>query len=594
MLARILPVADSASTRRYAVKVLRRHPRLVVSTIALYALAATTGLAGPRLLGDVVQAVVDGTTRGYINAIAVALLGFVVLQSLLTRGATIQGGKLNQAILAEMREEFVDRVLALPLSTAEDAGSGDLVSRASRDVESLGQSAQYAMPSILAGTLTALLTVVGMVLVSPALAAIMLIAVPPLVFFTRWYLRRSAAAYRAYAVAAAEITEELSASQAGAATVEALGLGDRRIRAGDESVATTYEAELGTLRLRTVFLPATEFGYRLPMIAALLLGGWFYDRHWASLGAVTAIVLYTQQVTQPIQSAREWLQTVQGSLASLARLVGAAQVPADRRVGDQEVTEPRSLIAEKATFAYGDGPEVLHGVDLTVRQGERLAIVGASGAGKSTLGRLMAGINGPRSGSVRLGGAPLVELPLDRLRGEVALVSHEQYVFAGTLRENLELAARPGAVTDEDALWATLSAVDAREWVEALPNGLDTQVGSGELDLDPAQAQQLAIARLLIADPQVLVLDEATSLLDPRAARHLERSLNALLDGRTVIAIAHRLQTAHDADRVAVVDDGRIIELGSHTDLIAANGTYTRLWSSWHGTPVTTPQGGPS
>ena len=207
-------------------------------------------------------------------------------------------------------------------------------------------------------------------------------------------------------------------------------------------------------------------------------------------------------------------------------------------------------------------------------------MVGPSGAGKSTLGRLLAGISAPGRGRVTVGGASLVELPLAELRKEVALVTQEHHVFVGTLRQNVALA-RPDA-SDEDVR-AALDAVDADSWVAGLEDGLDTKLGSSALELSAPQAQQLALARLVLADPKILVLDEATALLDPRAARHLERSLSAVLEGRTVISIAHRLHTAHDADRVAVIEDGRIAELGSHHELIAAGGAYALLWDSWHG-----------
>jgi ABC-type multidrug transport system fused ATPase/permease subunit len=237
--------------------------------------------------------------------------------------------------------------------------------------------------------------------------------------------------------------------------------------------------------------------------------------------------------------------------------------PSDERIDVRDVR-----------FAYRDDHDVLRGVDLRLRPGERLAVVGPSGAGKSTLGRLLAGIHGPRTGSVTVGSVPLVDLPLDDLRAHVALVTQEHHVFRGTVRDNVVMA-RPTASAEEAR--AALAAVD---WDGP---GLDTEVGPGHLQLPPAQAQQLALARLVLADPHTLVLDEATSFLDPRAARDLERSLAAVLDGRTVVAIAHRLHTAHDADRVAVVEDGRITELGGHDRLVAAGGSYAALWSSWHG-----------
>jgi ABC-type multidrug transport system fused ATPase/permease subunit len=235
-------------------------------------------------------------------------------------------------------------------------------------------------------------------------------------------------------------------------------------------------------------------------------------------------------------------------------------------------------------FSYVEGRDVLHGVDLVVAPGERVAMVGPSGAGKSTLGRLLAGIHAPRTGAVNVGGVNLDELSLPALRGHVALVTQEHHVFVGTLRENLALAVPAGSVGGQDeAIRGALEAVDALAWVEELPEGLDTVVGSGGRALTAPQAQQVALARLVLADPHTLVLDEATSLIDPRAARHLERSLAAVLEGRTVIAIAHRLFSAHDADRVAVVEDGRIAELGSHDELVAAGGSYAALWESWNG-----------
>jgi ABC-type multidrug transport system fused ATPase/permease subunit len=239
------------------------------------------------------------------------------------------------------------------------------------------------------------------------------------------------------------------------------------------------------------------------------------------------------------------------------------------------------LRALDVRYAYTEGRDVLHGLDLHLEPGERIAVVGPSGAGKSTLGRLLAGIHPPRTGRVDVGDVRLVDLTLETLRREVALVTQEQHVFVGTLADNLRLARVEA--TDDD-LRAALAAVDSLEWAEALPNGLDTVVGAGGHPLTPPQQQQVALARLVLADPHTLVLDEATSLLDPRAARHLEKSLGFVLQGRTVVAIAHRLQTAHDADRVAVVEDGKLTELGTHDQLVEQKGSYAALWDSWHGT----------
>ncbi len=365
----------------------------------------------------------------------------------------------------------------------------------------------------------------------------------------------------------------------GGRTVDALGLGRRRVGRIDGDLADAYQAERRTLYLRTVLFPTVEVAYVLPVAVALVWGGWLVSAGHASIGEVTTVALYVQQLADPVDRLISWLDEIQVGATSFARLVGITRVPDDRSATGEEPEHER-LRASDVRYAYIQDRDVLHGLDLDLEPGERIAVVGPSGAGKSTLGRLLAGIHPPRTGRVEVGDVRLVDLELETLRQEVALVTQEQHVFVGTIADNLRLAR---VDSSDEELRAALEAVDAAPWLETLPLGLETVVGAGGHPLSPPQQQQVALARLVLADPHTLVLDEATSLLDPRAARHLEQSLAAVLEGRTVVAIAHRLQTAHDADRVAVVEDGRLTELGTHDELVEHEGSYAALWESWHG-----------
>ena len=572
-----LPIADSAQVRAYAASLVRRHPRALGLSLLLYAAAAVATLVVPRLLGDLVQSVEEGTTRGHVDVVAALLAASVLAATVLTWWSRRISLVLAEQVFADLREDFLEQVVALPLSTVERAGAGDLLSRTTADVDTLAKTVRYAVPEVLIAGITTVLTVAAAFLTSWQVASAMLLAGPVLLFSTRWYLRRAPAGYLRERATWATLTAGIAETAEGARTVEALGRQQARRQRSDADIADAYAAERFTLRLRTIWFPLVDLSFALPLVGVVLLGGVLYENGTASLGEVTAVVLYVQLLLDPLDRLLSWLDELQVGASSLARLIGVADVPDDRTAtGEQPHGE--ELSAQDVHYAYLPGRDVLHGLDLAVRPSERLAVVGPSGAGKSTLGRLLAGVHGPRTGSVTLGGVPVLDLPLERLRTEISLVTQEHHVFVGTLADNL-LLARPEA--SETQVLAALEAVDAAEWVLALPLALQTRVGAGGLALTPAQAQQVALARLVLADPHTLVLDEATSLLDPRAARHLERSLAAVVTGRTVVAIAHRLHTASDADRVAVVEDGRVTELGSHDELLELGGSYAALWESW-------------
>ncbi|WAL93598.1 ABC transporter ATP-binding protein [Streptomyces sp. Je 1-369] len=593
-----LPVADRRQVRRAAVHLIRQDTGAFVTMIAFNALAAAAGLTGPWLLGRIINTVRDGGGVDAVDRLALGILAGALAQLLLARHARYLAHRFGERTLARIREQFVDRALALPASVVERAGAGDLTARGTTDVATAGQMLRDTGPDVFVAAVQALFILTAIFLLDPLLGVCGVLGLTGIWFATRWYLRRARSAYLEQGAAHSTLAEVLAATASGARTVEALRLRERRVADSEAEIERCVAAHDRTLFLRSVLFPSIDVSYAVPVVAVLFLGGVLHQQGSMSLGTVVAAALYLQQLSQPLDTILQQVEQLQSSGASFARVEGLAAAPkgpselsvtfpatsADPSPSPSPESSPDSpeddrIEVREARFAYDSGADVLRGVTLSVHPGERLAIVGPSGAGKSTLSRLLAGIDTPASGTVTVGGVPIADLPPNRLRRQVVLVTQEHHVFLGTVRDNLLIAAE--SATDAE-LGAALTAVGA-DWSDSLPDGLDTELGPGGHQLHGAQAQQLALARVVLADPHTLILDEATALLDPTTARHTERALAAVLRGRTVIAIAHRLQTAHDADRVAVMQDGRVTELGPHEELVEADGAYAALWHAWHG-----------
>lgn len=583
-LAGQMPVAGPREVRAAVIRDLGADRRTVAGIIVVNGLASAAGLVGPWLLGRIVDTIHSRPANALsaVDRLALAALLVTIVQTVLTWWALRIGYRFGERTAARVRGRFLNRALALPTRVADHLPTGDLIARGSTDASTVASTLRFAVPQILVAIVHALFLIVAVLVLDPRLGLCGLLCLVGVGAAVRWYVRRARPAYLAVAGTGAQLADIIATTAEGARTVELLGLEHRRTQATEGAISQARSARLWALWLRTILFLGSEIFVALPVVGVVLVGGVLYVSGLVSLGIVVTATVYLRQLVGPLDTLMIWIEQFQGASASYARVEGLADLPeTDVRVSApnpprNDVIADRILVHD-AHYSYTKGREVLHGIDLRVQPGERLAIVGTSGAGKTTLARLLAGLDRPDHGTVTIGGTPVADLPPEELRRHVVLITQDHHVFHDTVRDNL-LIAKPDA-TDQE-LHAALKAVGA-SWIANLPDGLDTELGT-EVALDDASAQQLSLARVVLADPHTLILDEATALLDPKTARRTERSLAAVLHGRTVIAIAHRLQTAHDSDRIAVIEDGHLVELGTHDQLVDHNKTYGQLWRTWH------------
>ncbi|MFC1438424.1 ABC transporter ATP-binding protein [Streptacidiphilus sp. N1-10] len=577
----LLPTADPAQTLAAVRRLLRPRGALALAGLATMTGATAVGLLTQPLLGHIVDLVADHRGPGALTPPAVLLVLVAVVQGATTALGRSLTARLGETVLAALREDFVERALRLPQQQLEQAGSGDLTARVTGDVSRVAEAVRTALPELVRSALAIVLTLGALALLDWRFLLAALLAVPIQAATARWYLRRAVPLYASERIATGAQQQELLDTVGAAATIRAFRLEAAHTERMEQRSWAAVQITMRGVRLILGFYSRLHVAEYVGLAAVLLTGLLLVRDGSASIGVATAAALYFHSLFDPVNAALVLLDDMQSAGAGLARLVGVTDLadhqdpplPSASGTGTDTAVEVTAL-----GHAYAPGRPVLHGIDLTLRRGEKVALVGESGAGKSTLAALIAGIHSPTSGTVRLATALNDSDPHSL---PVGLVTQEVHVFAGPLADDLRLA-RPDA--GEPQLRAALDKVGALAWAEALPEALRTVVGEGGHRLTPTQAQQLALARLILADPPVAVLDEATAEAGSAGALLLEAATTQALQGRTALIVAHRLSQAATADRIVVMDGGRIVESGTHDRLSSAGGRYADLWAAWSGT----------
>lgn len=571
------PTASWSQTRTVVGQQLSHIPRArsqAFVALALLTAGACANVAIPILLGKVIDTVIVG---GAITPVAISLVLMAAVSALLSASGFYVVSRLTERVIANLREDMVATALRLPTHRVEEAGTGDLVSRSTDDVAELSAAVTDSVP-VLAKSLFAV-AATGLALVSLNWQYVMVVAaVTPLYFFAaRRYLHRAPQRYTDERASMAERARRLLESIRGRKTVRAFRLEEHmhgRIERASQGVVDNGYAARRTMMVLQLWMTGIEL---VMLIIGLVVSFWVVRSQALSIGTVTAAMLLLIRLRGPLMGLMRVIDTVQSGYASLSRIVGVVIDP-PRAVTASGAPTPRGAAEVRdVSFSYDDGGWAVQDVSLELPAGHTVALVGASGAGKTTVAALLAGLRVPEQGKVLVDGVEVSALSDTERVARLAMVTQEVHVFSGTLRADLSLAA-PQA-NDEQMLQA-LERVGAR-WYAQLEEGLDTVIGSQGIQLDPVASQQLALARILLLDPKLVIMDEATAEAGSVGAESLEQAAAEVTRGRTALVVAHRLDQAARADRIVVMDNGRVVEQGSHQELLDYGGRYRQLWAAW-------------
>ena len=550
--------------------------------LVLLAIETVTALLGPVLTQ---QGIDNGVMQGDRDALyrAVSLFGLIIVVNAVTSFCRQRwNGRLGENIMYDVRIKLFSHYQRMGLDWYTSEKSGVLLSRMTSDVEALTLLVNEGFVNLVIQALTISMVTVVLFSYNPLLALLLLaLVLPPLVAMTLWFRSVSERGYMAVRDRIASVLADLSENLAGVRIIAALNRRRQNSELHRNVVGAYLDANLYTARAGAIYGPATEGIGIAAQAIVLLTGGWMVLDGSLQVGELTAFVLFVNTFFAPIQQMVQLYNTYQQGQSGLQKIGDILETePSIAQAQDAPLLPPIEgrIEFKSVTFSYSDDIDVLHDVDLLIEPGETFALVGATGAGKSTVAKLITRFYDPTSGSVTIDGHDLREVDIDSLRVQLGVVPQEPFLFHGTIRENIAFA-RPDATTEE--INEAISHVGLTETVEQLADGINTLVHERGVSLSAGERQLLALARAFIARPRVIVLDEATSSLDLRSEAQIERALETLLEGRTAVLIAHRLATAMKADRVAVVDDGKIIELGTHEELVELGGRYSEMFRTW-------------